>query len=699
MKRKIALLLALVMVLSMVPMMSFAASTNSVDKVPTVKDDFEFDVDGAPRLRIEEKNLREFGSDAFQFRLNLTNAEWTDDVETVTALVYSGTTVIGTATIEKRTDTSATVKVSDLAARNGSNKAYVEIPLVTELQGNGEAKVTIDALNSAVSAGTFTFAIGAGGATVATVGSAKTLERGINQEGANIIIDETIPGAIDGAQKIRVRLPKDFKWQEADTDVVLENITNSGLVTDVTNDGRDLIIEFTADGSGSTVRGSIIIKPVIEVTKDADHGEVAVSINNLRGDITSETGLVIGNYKDYGVKISIEEVKEFYAGRLDEDYVTAEIEIKETIANSLFPGRTIDFELPEWVSLREDFTIANDKAADTPISVDADLDDRTFSYTVPTGVSAKQTITFELPLTIEGTATGDVVLNIKGAGIEETDLVVAKAVAPVTVEVAKQEAPFEIGKQRQSAPDIIIKEAYAGAIRDLSSRNLLVVSVMDQFADSMRFDDAEFKVVEGDIEIDKLTVNDGDLTLKIKAQSEKASTIKLTDIKMTLDRTVPQGTFRLNIGGNALVDNRTPENDFANRVARFDYIEVGTPIPGGARTQVSLTIGVVPEGGDVAPYVKNNRTFAPVSAVAQALGVAKSNIIWNEEARTVTILGNKTVQMTIGSTTLLVNGTPVVMDVAPEITNSRTFLPISWLAKALDVNYTWDAATQTVTFY
>lgn len=727
MKRKLALLLAVVMVLSMIPMMSFAASDNTVDRVPTVADDASFTEGNAPKIRIQEKNVNEFGTGDFQFRLNLTNAEWEDDMFGVTSTVYAGdtSTPIGTVTFTERTSTSANANVT-LGSR--SDKAFFEIPMVTELQGAGEARVTIDALNSAVSAGTYTFAIGAGGATVATVGSKETVERGNNRTTGSIIIDETVPGAIkDELQRVRFRLPRDFKW-DTDTEISLDGITATSFTMDsyvdsngdlipilfdatgsatipaqpTTNSGRDLIIELTPTAT-SSARGAIIIEPAIEVTRNANHGDIAVSITGLRGDISSETNLVVATYKDFGIEISVEEVKEFYVGRNDVDYITAEIEIKETIANSLFPGRTIDFELPSGVSLTDDFPIKNNRFADENITVDGDeLDDREFTYEVQQHAQT-QTITFELPLTIEGTNPGDVVLTISGAGIEKTELVVAEGILPVTVEVAEQKGSFEVGRQRQAAPDIIITEAYAGAIRDLDDADELVISVMDQFENSMRFDAADFEVVEGDIEIDDLDVSDAALTLDIKASSEKASVIRLYNIEMTLDRTVPYGTFRLNIGGDALVDNTTSENEFAGRVARFDYIRVGTPTGGVEAPEVVVTIGSttffvdgVAETLPVAPYIDaQNRTMLPVSAIGRILG---ADVDWNAASRTVLVTkGSDRVLLTIGSDTMVVNGMNIPMRSEAVITNDRTFVPVRDLGVALGVTTEWDAATQTVT--
>ena len=55
-----------------------------------------------------------------------------------------------------------------------------------------------------------------------------------------------------------------------------------------------------------------------------------------------------------------------------------------------------------------------------------------------------------------------------------------------------------------------------------------------------------------------------------------------------------------------------------------------------------------------------------------------------------------TVKMEIGSATLSVDGRTVQMDVAPLLRNDRTFLPARWLAEAVEYEVKWDEASQSV---
>lgn len=113
------------------------------------------------------------------------------------------------------------------------------------------------------------------------------------------------------------------------------------------------------------------------------------------------------------------------------------------------------------------------------------------------------------------------------------------------------------------------------------------------------------------------------------------------------------------------------------------------------------TVGGVRFTMDVAPYIKSSRTFLPVRFVAYGCGVTDDNIIWDPVARTVQLRkGGTTLLLQIGSPVLKVttaSGTATVqMDVAPEITSSRTMLPVRWVAENLGYSVSWDGATKTV---
>lgn len=104
---------------------------------------------------------------------------------------------------------------------------------------------------------------------------------------------------------------------------------------------------------------------------------------------------------------------------------------------------------------------------------------------------------------------------------------------------------------------------------------------------------------------------------------------------------------------------------------------------------------------DVAPYIQDSRTMVPVAHAARAID---ADVAWDADAQMVTVTkGETVVTMTIGNNVMVMDEEVVAMDTVPVIKDlgnglGRTMLPVSWLAKALDVPYTWNAETNTATF-
>jgi len=127
-----------------------------------------------------------------------------------------------------------------------------------------------------------------------------------------------------------------------------------------------------------------------------------------------------------------------------------------------------------------------------------------------------------------------------------------------------------------------------------------------------------------------------------------------------------------------------------------------TFVPQGEAVKMVLTIGskAVDVNGkavasDVAPVIKNSRTFLPVRLIAENLG---AKVEWNNDAQTVTITkGDTVIVLTVGSTTVLVNGQPAELEAPVFIENSRTYLPVRFIAEKLGADVEWNGATNEVT--
>ncbi len=172
------------------------------------------------------------------------------------------------------------------------------------------------------------------------------------------------------------------------------------------------------------------------------------------------------------------------------------------------------------------------------------------------------------------------------------------------------------------------------------------------------------------------------------------------------DNQVKNGTINMTVYSDkettadivVAVKDSTSKAIYANTLT-YTFGEQDIPVD----TTVVMTIGSsdfvindkVVTKEDSAPYVANDRTYVPFRALGEALG---AEVVWDNDARTVTYtLGNTEVVMTIGETTYTVNGDEKTMDVAPEITGDRTYVPVRFVGEALGFKVVALSATDGTT--
>ncbi|MBR5011907.1 MAG: copper amine oxidase N-terminal domain-containing protein, partial [Clostridia bacterium] len=128
----------------------------------------------------------------------------------------------------------------------------------------------------------------------------------------------------------------------------------------------------------------------------------------------------------------------------------------------------------------------------------------------------------------------------------------------------------------------------------------------------------------------------------------------------------------------------------------------------GTNTMVQLTIGSTTayvngkaQTLDAAPLNRNSRTMLPVRFLANSFGIDNDGIAWDGATRTATLTGKDvSVSITVGASTMTVNGKTVALDSPAFIENNRTYLPVRAIANALGVsndNIGWISATNTAT--
>lgn len=98
---------------------------------------------------------------------------------------------------------------------------------------------------------------------------------------------------------------------------------------------------------------------------------------------------------------------------------------------------------------------------------------------------------------------------------------------------------------------------------------------------------------------------------------------------------------------------------------------------------------------DVAPIIKNDRTMMPIRFITEKVG---AEIEWNEKLRSVTITDDKrTIVIHIDSDVAYINGEVKTLDSPAFISNDRTYIPVRFVAEALDCDVDWTEGSRTVT--
>lgn len=130
--------------------------------------------------------------------------------------------------------------------------------------------------------------------------------------------------------------------------------------------------------------------------------------------------------------------------------------------------------------------------------------------------------------------------------------------------------------------------------------------------------------------------------------------------------------------------------------------------PGTSRKNVVITlrvgttkyyVGDQPKYLDSQPIIRGGRTLLPIRFVVEAMG---GSVAWYQQDRRVVVqLGSDMIELWIGKSTARVNGKEQPIDpnnpkVVPEIVNSRTMVPLRFVAEKLGAEVGWFDKTKHV---
>lgn len=310
-------------------------------------------------------------------------------------------------------------------------------------------------------------------------------------------------------------------------------------------------------------------------------------------------------------------------------------------------------------------------------------------------------------------------MNLYAAADSKT-AAVAQAKAPVTFQIKRNE--IQIGVKDAVVNDIILREAEAGALK----KNRVIYLQ----AETLNFESgAQAEVLSGDIKIKSVKTRDGILAIEIEKASSQASEIKITGLKLFLNRDLPQGSYGIdlitesgedyprNLFGDNYGDDDEP-GKFHKRSVRlldnFVILSDSGEITNEKWGESEYTSKIVMRVGkeeiirnnrvvftmEETPYETEETVMIPLRALAQVLN-EQSIINWDQASQTITILfGSRVIQVAVGSNQMVVNGTKVTMSGEIELKNGSAFIPLQDTGIAFgiaDNKIHWEAETKTIT--
>lgn len=273
-------------------------------------------------------------------------------------------------------------------------------------------------------------------------------------------------------------------------------------------------------------------------------------------------------------------------------------------------------------------------------------------------------------------------MRAKKLGVFVVFLLISILVFPITVLAAND--TLRLGQQNQPVDNIYFKESIKGSLKNRSEINFVLPK-------GVTFTSLpEIKVVSGDLEIDSIadgTSSEGRdyVLVTIKSESTTPSTIRMSNIELTVNRSVPMGPLYLELSGNAITET---SSDFLGE--DIMKVQLGEVI--GASTDMSVVFKVGsqiyyqngnPKVMDAIPYIKGNRTFVPLRFLMNTLGIDEKDITFLN-GKVIFYQGPKKIELAIGSNKLIVDGKTILMDVAPEDQNGRVMLPVRAIAEVLE---------------
>ena len=696
-RQKLAMVLAAATVVTTVPVVTFAASTNTIVNKQVGKKDREYGHTGTlttgPILRVklddvvntaERKGLFYLDVEGFEFdqaQYERDNEIFTDLNEAL-GLVSAPVSNFGNLSVVTGKKTLK-VDLSNYKDVLGAGSAvipegtYLYIPLFGKVTGD-IATVSIDNNGLEITEATLTFAESKDNTCKVTAEDLTNIfDEGIigdivfNEPYENVVKSKYEDGKIEtisGTEYFKIKLTtdnQDFEFLDKQRSLKVEfgkgfgGVTSGILnVTSKYGDEVELLIPVAAFKDGGDWSGSKGMFRIsgIEMranTKTPKAGDLTI---NVEGELGEAKALKVADIvlTDTKLYMKDEKVVEITAGKSED--VTFFLE--ENVKDGILPNHTVDFELSSGYfgvydgdvdkATRSTKVASFNKIVTLPTDVevvDVKMDGSKFvGFTAKfvkddslginaAPITSKDKYEFKAPLCVDLDTVDATEITLTASGERAIDEEVATVAAKVV-------APIKVEAEAMVVKVGLQKQKYDGKLTITETANGKIERgdiVISTPAEGYKFTGkGEVKVTAGDLVINKWEIKKDQLIIEVKNASKTASTIEITGFEVDVDRTVPEGTFSVFVKGSALVSGHDKDGAHTHgSIEVLDFFRVNTP-----------------------------NTEDIKSGALKAVEVS----------------------FTAGSNEYVVDGATCIMDAAVYIQNGRTMVPVRYLSDAFGIS-------------
>lgn len=462
--------------------------------------------------------------------------------------------------------------------------------------------------------------------------------------------------------------------------------------------------------SNKESRGTLIINDLKVNASTVKTGDL-----NLNIGLLSEKGyesVKVAEVLTYGITLKVDRVKGVVTG----DNRAVSFELQEEMPDSFIANRRLEFNLDKGYfrsainnsnTLDIGAILLNGKVITNQVELRPKVEQGLivgFSMQIPSiDTTVRNTLSFRgLQLCARTSDSGDITLTVQGRGITNPiSEVIAEIEEASSIQVESIRTKW--GVRNQVGGKIIINENNKGMLTKGKIRLEMEGEPYIYYKGIPRI-----KVTQGDIGLKVIgwdDEKDNVLEIEVTRASREASVIEISDFTYSVDRIAPEGKYDLAISGSAL----SPENPTETivfkgfMVVSTDSIEVDD-FPTASQTtttifklgSTSYTVNGKIFEMDAVPFSQNGRTMIPIRYAAEAAGVSSNDVKFS--GGVIMVPASKKIEMALGSRIVKADGEVSTMITEPINFNGRTYVPISEIARLLNLQVKWSQEEQTATF-